>query len=81
MRRSAWPRAAVATIPFSVVWRAGLPVTAQSVLNDQALRKMDDFIARLPSSRVMFPADPIDPFFNINTPDDLARAEGLMAGN
>ena len=65
--------------PVFAVWRAGIPATSQSVLNDQALRKMDDFIARLPSSRVVFPADPIDPFFNINTPDDLARAETLLA--
>jgi len=27
---------------------------------------------------VVFPSAPIDPFFNINTPDDLARAETLL---
>jgi molybdopterin-guanine dinucleotide biosynthesis protein A len=65
--------------PVFAVWSAGIPATSPSVLNDQALRKMDDFLALLPSLRVMFPADPIDPFFNINTPDDLARAEALLA--
>jgi molybdopterin-guanine dinucleotide biosynthesis protein A len=39
---------------------------------------MDDFIALLPSVRVQFPSDPIDPFFNINTPDDLSHAEALL---
>lgn len=27
----------------------------------------------------VFPADPFDPFFNVNTPEDLARAEALLA--
>lgn len=26
----------------------------------------------------MFEAEPFDPFFNVNTPEDLARAEGLI---
>ena len=26
----------------------------------------------------LFEAEPFDPFFNVNTPDDLARAEGLL---
>ncbi|MEX0301293.1 MAG: molybdenum cofactor guanylyltransferase MobA, partial [Leisingera sp.] len=25
-----------------------------------------------------FEAEPFDPFFNINTPDDLAKAEALL---
>ncbi|MDY0070809.1 MAG: molybdenum cofactor guanylyltransferase MobA [Porticoccaceae bacterium] len=37
-------------------------------------------IDRLPSARVDWPDEGFDPFFNINTPDDLARAEGLLAG-
>jgi molybdopterin-guanine dinucleotide biosynthesis protein A len=28
---------------------------------------------------VEFPADPVDPFFNANTPDDLEEAERLIA--
>ena len=67
--------------PVFAVWSAGLPVTTQSVLRGQGLRKMDDFIAGFPNIRVDFPSAPIDPFFNINTPDDLARAEILMTGN
>ena len=66
--------------PVFAVWSAGLPVTAQSVLRGQGLRKMDDFIAVFPNIRVDFPSAPIDPFFNINTPDDLAHAQALMAG-
>jgi molybdopterin-guanine dinucleotide biosynthesis protein A len=65
--------------PVFAVWRADLPVTAQSVLNDQGLRKMDDFVARFSNTRLNFPSEPVDPFFNINMPDDLARAETLLA--
>jgi molybdopterin-guanine dinucleotide biosynthesis protein A len=64
--------------PVFAVWRADLAVTSESVLRDQALRKMDDFVALFASTRVEFKADPIDPFFNINTPDDLARAEEML---
>ncbi len=64
--------------PVFAAWSAGLSVTSENVLCDQGLRKMDDFVARFPNTRVQFPADPADPFFNINTPDDLARAEALL---
>lgn len=30
--------------------------------------------------RVRFAAEPFDPFFNINTPDDLEKAERILAG-
>jgi molybdopterin-guanine dinucleotide biosynthesis protein A len=29
---------------------------------------------------VVFDAAPVDPFFNVNTPDDVARAEALLHG-
>ncbi len=29
------------------------------------------------AATVEFPAEPFDPFFNVNTPEDIARAEGL----
>ena len=64
--------------PVFAVWNAALPVSPQELLNGQVSRKMDDFVARFPNVRVMFPTDPIDPFFNINTPADLAHAETLL---
>ncbi|MCB2125525.1 MAG: molybdenum cofactor guanylyltransferase MobA [Rhodobacteraceae bacterium] len=30
------------------------------------------------AGRACFPADPVDPFFNVNTPEDLATAERLV---
>ena len=65
--------------PVFAVWSASIAATSDSVLKGRGLRKMDDFIALLASTRVQFRSDPIDPFFNINTPDDLERAESLLA--
>lgn len=65
--------------PVFAVWSADILTTAQSALSDQGLRKMDDFVALFPNTRVTFASDPLDPFFNINTPDDLARAESQIA--
>jgi molybdopterin-guanine dinucleotide biosynthesis protein A len=39
------------------------------------MRKMEHFIGMFPNVRVSFAAEPIDPFLNINTPEELARAE------
>jgi molybdopterin-guanine dinucleotide biosynthesis protein A len=65
--------------PVFAVWSASLPVTSESVLRSQGLRKMDDFVAGFPNARVSFPLEPVDPFFNINTLDDLARAEKILS--
>jgi molybdopterin-guanine dinucleotide biosynthesis protein A len=65
--------------PVFAVWSASLPVTSESVLRGEGLRKMDDFVARFPNTRVVFPSASVDPFFNINTPDDLVRAEKILS--
>ena len=38
-------------------------------------RKVDDWFARHDAAVAEWPSQPIDPFFNVNTPDDLAFAE------
>jgi molybdenum cofactor guanylyltransferase len=65
--------------PVFAVWRTDLNADSESILRDGISRKMDDFIARFPSTRVEFETAAVDPFFNINTPDELARAEALIA--
>jgi molybdenum cofactor guanylyltransferase len=59
------------------VWSAKITETAHSVLNERGLRKMDDFLAILPYTEEDFEGDPIDPFFNVNTPGDLKTAEEI----
>ena len=41
-------------------------------------RGVGRFIGGYRVSAVEWPADPINPFFNVNTPDDLARAEAFL---
>jgi molybdopterin-guanine dinucleotide biosynthesis protein A len=62
------------------VWNKNIKETADSILGKQALRKMEDFIQLLPHTSIEFPQARIDPFFNINSPEDLAHAEAMMAG-
>jgi molybdopterin-guanine dinucleotide biosynthesis protein A len=64
--------------PVFGIWNTALLVPLQEVLAGQGSRKVDDFVARFPNTRVTFKANPVDPFFNINTPSDLAYAETLL---
>ncbi|HEX5077863.1 MAG TPA: molybdenum cofactor guanylyltransferase MobA [Geminicoccaceae bacterium] len=45
----------------------------------EGVRKVDVWTARHRLVEVDFPAEPHDPFFNANRPDDLAEAERLLA--
>jgi molybdopterin-guanine dinucleotide biosynthesis protein A len=67
--------------PVFAVWSTAITVTSHDVLVDRDLRKMSDFVALFHNTRVEFPSSPIDPFFNINTPDDLAHAEALLTAS
>lgn len=64
--------------PVFAVWSAGIPASPDDILVRRGLRKMDDFIATLPNVRVRFDTDPIDPFVNINTLEELAFAEDYI---
>jgi molybdopterin-guanine dinucleotide biosynthesis protein A len=65
--------------PVFGLWSTAIAETSQTVLVEKGLRKMDDLVARIPHGTADFAADPVDPFFNINTPEDLAEAERLIA--
>ena len=42
------------------------------------VRKVDVWTARYRLIEVEFPAEPIDPFFNANRPEDLEAAERFL---
>lgn len=44
------------------------------------MRKVALWADRQGAAAVAFPAQPVDPFFNINTAEDLARARAILAG-
>jgi molybdenum cofactor guanylyltransferase len=63
--------------PICALWS----IAALSVLPDYAensRRSLIGFAERLGMVEVEWAADPVDPFFNINTPDDLAVAQRLL---
>ena len=45
------------------------------------LRKIDFWTARRGVAEVEWPAEPRDPFFNANRPDDLAAVEAIPTGD
>jgi molybdopterin-guanine dinucleotide biosynthesis protein A len=43
------------------------------------LRKIEVWTARHGVALADWPMEPIDPFFNVNTPEDRARAEEMVS--
>lgn len=69
--------------PVFGLWPVGLAGDLRSAVVDEEIRKVDVWTARYRLARAEFDADPatgIDPFFNLNSPEDLAGAEMLVAG-
>jgi molybdopterin-guanine dinucleotide biosynthesis protein A len=64
--------------PVVGLWPLGLRDDLQRALRTEGVRKVEDWTARLEPVLVDFETGAIDPFFNINAPDDLARAEALL---
>ncbi len=65
--------------PVFALWPLGIAEQLRQALEVEGLRKVEEFQARYRRVRVEWPVEPCDPFFNINTLDDLARAERVMA--
>ncbi|MGP9810012.1 molybdenum cofactor guanylyltransferase MobA [Rhodopseudomonas sp. NSM] len=65
--------------PVAALWPIGLRVDLRRALLADDIRKVDRFTARYPRAIVEWPTEPFDPFFNANTPQDLAEAERLAA--
>lgn len=60
------------------LWPIKLRDKLRHALVEEELRKVSAFILRYPSVTVEWPIAPYDPFFNVNRPQDLARAESIM---
>jgi molybdopterin-guanine dinucleotide biosynthesis protein A len=66
------------THPICGLWRVDLAPELRCALVDEDVRKIDAWTARYRLAKVEFSTDPLDPFFNINRPEDLAEAERLL---
>ncbi|WP_282152504.1 molybdenum cofactor guanylyltransferase MobA [Ruegeria atlantica] len=63
--------------PTFGLWPVALRDDLRDALND-GLRKVVLWTDKHDGREALFPAEPFDPFFNVNTPDDLARAQKLL---
>ena len=67
------------TYPVVGLWPAKLRTALQDALFAEGVRKIDAWTRRFRRAVATFPAEPVDPFFNANTPEQLAEAERLAA--
>ena len=65
--------------PVIGLWSVGLRDQLRHALVVEDIRKIDRWTARYALATVSWPAEPLDPFFNANTVDDIAEAERLSA--
>lgn len=64
--------------PVFGLWPVALRAELRSALDEQGLRKVDYWTKDYNLREVEFSVDTIDPFFNVNRPEDLAAAESLL---
>jgi molybdopterin-guanine dinucleotide biosynthesis protein A len=67
------------THPVIGLWNVALRDELRHALVVEDIRKIDRWTARYPLATVTWPVEPVDPFFNANTVDDIAEAERLAA--
>ena len=64
--------------PVFGIWPVRLADDLRHALVDEDIRKVDVWTGNHRLSRVPFPAPVVDPFFNINRPEDMAEAARIM---
>ena len=66
--------------PVFGLWPVWLYDKLHRAVVEEGVRKIDQWTARHRLVEVDFAADPIDPFYNLNTPEDIEAAEKLLTG-
>ncbi len=67
--------------PVFGLWPVALAGDLRRAVVADEIRKVDVWTARHRLARANFATDPVDPFFNVNTPDDVAAAERIAAAS
>jgi molybdopterin-guanine dinucleotide biosynthesis protein A len=65
--------------PVVGLWPVALREDLRHALTGEGARKVEDFAAHYGVGIAAWPAAPIDPFFNVNTPEDATAAARLVA--
>lgn len=64
--------------PVVGLWPVAERFNLRRALVDEDIRKIALWTDRFAVAHADFSTDPVDPFFNVNSPEDLARAERVM---
>ncbi|MFD2181760.1 molybdenum cofactor guanylyltransferase MobA [Rhodoplanes azumiensis] len=67
--------------PVVALWPVTLREALRRALVDEGLHKVGAFLDRHGAATADWPAAPVDPFLNVNTPADLDEAERLAAAH
>lgn len=65
--------------PVIGLWPVALREDLRRALVAEGLRKIEIWTARHGVAIASWPAEPVDPFFNVNTPEDAAQAQTIAA--
>jgi molybdopterin-guanine dinucleotide biosynthesis protein A len=63
--------------PVAALWHVGLRDDLRHAITVEDLRKIEVWTARHGVALADWPIEPVDPFFNVNTPEDVATATRL----
>jgi molybdopterin-guanine dinucleotide biosynthesis protein A len=65
--------------PVVGLWPVALRQDLRQALVEENVRKIEIWTGRHGVALAEWPDKPVDPFFNVNTPEDAARAEEIAA--
>jgi molybdopterin-guanine dinucleotide biosynthesis protein A len=65
--------------PTVALWRVALRHDLRKAVVEEGLRKIESWTARHGVAIADWPDTPVDPFFNVNTPEDVGQAERIAA--
>jgi molybdopterin-guanine dinucleotide biosynthesis protein A len=65
--------------PVFAVWSTAIHATPEEIFKEKGVRRVDAGLALFSNTKVEFRVQGVDPFFNVNTPEDLAAAERLVS--
>jgi len=65
--------------PVAALWPVALRADLRRAVIEEGLRKIEAWTARYGIALAEWPTKPLDPFFNVNTPEDVTEAQRLAS--
>jgi len=79
--RAAFAQSGGRAHPVIGLWDVALRDELRRLLVDEDVRRVERWTQRAGAVAVEWPAEPYDPFFNVNTPEELIEAERILAAH